>query len=65
MAVIRRTTMSAPSDEIFTKSVTASVEEFDSVYDALLDDYMNLGGEDIINERIEKLEQIYGIKFEK
>ena len=59
------TSLQTKRDEIFTKSVTASVEEFDSVYDALLDDYMNLGGEDIINERIEKLEQIYGIKFEK
>ena len=52
-------------DELLTKAVTASVEEFDAVYDGLLDEYMSLGGEDIINERIEKLQEIYGITFEK
>lgn len=45
--------------------MTASVEEFDSVYDTYMEDYMAAGGEDIINERIEKLDAIYGIKYEK
>jgi len=57
--------LTSKRDELLTKAVTASVEEFDSVYDTYMDDYMNAGGEDIINERIEKLAQIYGITYEK
>ena len=52
-------------DELLTKAVTASVEEFDSVYDSIMADYMNMGGQDIIDERIEKLQEVYGITFEK
>ena len=52
-------------DELLTKAVTASVEEFDSVYDTIMEDYMNMGGQDIIDERIEKLQEVYGIAFEK
>ena len=52
-------------DELLTKAVTASVEDFDAVYDELMADYMNIGGQDIIDERIEKLQAIYGIAFEK
>ncbi len=52
-------------DELLTKAVTASVEDFDAVYDELMADYMNIGGQDIIDERIEKLQAIYGITFEK
>ena len=59
------TSLQTKRDEIFTKAVTASVEDFDSVYDSELADYMNMGGEEIINERIEKLEAVYGIKYEK
>ena len=59
------TSLQTKRDEIFTKSVTASVEDFDSVYDSLLAEYMSLGGEDIIDERIEKLQSVYGITFEK
>jgi len=59
------TSLQTKRDEIFTKSVTASVEDFDSVYDSLLAEYMSLGGEDIIDERIEKLQSVYGITYEK
>ena len=52
-------------DELLTKAVTASVEDFDAVYDELMADYMNIGGQEIIDERIEKLQAIYGIAFEK
>ena len=52
-------------DELLTKAVTASVEDFDSVWDTYMEDYMAAGGEDIINERIEKLAAIYGINYEK
>ncbi len=57
--------LTSKRDELLTKAVTASVEDFDSVYDSYMDDYMNAGGEDIINERIEKLAEIYGITYEK
>jgi len=57
--------LTSKRDEFLTKAVTASVEEFDSVFDQGMEDYMNLGGEDIIDERIEKLEAVYGIKYEK
>ncbi len=52
-------------DELLTKAVTASVEEFDSVYDSYMEEYLNNGGQEIIDERIEKLAEIYGINFEK
>ena len=45
--------------------MTASVEDFDAVYDSNMEDYMNMGGQDIIDERIEKLQEVYGIAFEK
>ena len=52
-------------DELLTKAVTASVDDFDSVYDQYLNDYLNMGGQEIIDERIEKLAEVYGITFEK
>ena len=52
-------------DELLTKAVTASVENFDSVYDEYMEDYLSSGGQEIIDERIEKLERFYGIKYEK
>ena len=57
--------LTSKRDELLTKAVTASVEDFDKVYDQYMADYMSIGGEDIINERIEKLQEIYGITFEK
>ena len=59
------TSLTEKRDELLTKSVTASVEDFDSVYDSIMADYMNMGGEEIIDERIEKLQEVYGITFEK
>ena len=52
-------------DELLTKAVTASIEDFDSVYDDNMADYMSMGGQEIIDERIEKLQEVYGIAFEK
>lgn len=57
--------LTSKRDELLTKAVTASVEDFDSVWDTYMEDYMAAGGEDIINERIEKLAAIYGINYEK
>lgn len=59
------TSLTSKRDELLTKAVTASVDDFDSVYDTYMDDYMNAGGQDIIDERIEKLAEVYGITFEK
>ena len=43
--------------------MTASVDDFDSVYDQYLNDYLNMGGQEIIDERIEKLAEVYGITW--
>ena len=48
-----------------TRAIVAPVEEFDKIFDEGLDDYMISGGQDIIDERIEKLQSVYGITFEK
>ena len=50
-------------DELFTKAVTASVEEFDNVYDSYLEQYLNNGGNDIIDERIDLLLKFYNIEY--
>ena len=52
-------------DELLTKAVTASVEEFDAVWDEHYADYMAIGGEAIVDERIEKLQEFYGVAYEK
>ena len=56
--------LSEKRDEILTKAVSASVEEFDKVYDDGIADYMSIGGQEIIDERIEKLAEVYGINWE-
>jgi len=48
-----------------TQAIVASVEDFDKVFDEGMEDYMISGGQDIIDERIEKLQEIYGITYEK
>jgi len=48
-----------------TQAIVAPVEEFDKVFDEGMEDYMISGGQDIIDERIEKLQSVYGITFEK
>ncbi len=50
-------------DELFTKAVTAPVDQFDSVYDAYIEQYMAAGGQEIIEERIDLLLAIYGIDY--
>ena len=52
-------------DELFTNAVMASVEQFDEVYDSYMAQYLASGGNDIINERIEALYNVYGIEFEE
>ena len=57
------TTLTSKRDELLTKAVTASVEDFDSVYDAGIEDYLNAGGNAIIDERIQLLYKFYNIEF--
>ena len=57
------TSLQAKRDELFTKAVTASEADFDAVYDGQMEEYMNLGGQEIIDERIEKLQEVYGITY--
>ena len=55
--------LTSKRDELFTKAVTASVEEFDAVYDDYMTQYMANGGNDIIDERIELLLKVYNIEY--
>ena len=59
------TSLNEKRNAFLTQAIVASVEDFDKVFDEGMEDYMISGGEDIINERIEKLEAIYGITYEK
>ena len=51
-------------DSMLNKAVTASVEDFDAVYDQGMDDYLANGGQEIIDERTAKIEEFYGYKAE-
>ena len=50
-------------DELLTKAVTASPENFDNVYDAGMDEYLGIGGSDAIDERIDRLYRLYNIEY--
>lgn len=47
-------------DIAYDKSVIASVADFDSVWDANMQDYLKAGGQKIIDERTEKWEATFG-----
>lgn len=49
-------------DTILNKAVVAPVSEFDKVYDSGMKDYLNSGGQAIIDERKAKWEEFYGDK---
>ena len=51
-------------DTLLNKAVTASVDDFDAVYDQGMDDYLANGGQEIIDERTAKIEEFYGYKAE-
>ena len=59
------TSLTEKRDALLTKAVTASVEDFDSVLAEGMDDYMSSGGQDIMDERIEKIKEFYGYEFKK
>ena len=54
------TTLNDERNTFLNKAVTASVEDFDKVYDEGLANYMSIGGADIMNERAQKLQEATG-----
>lgn len=55
------TSLNSKRDAMLTQAVVAPVDQFDSVYDKGMADYLASGGQNIIDERREKLEAIYGV----
>jgi len=58
-------TLGSMRDGVMTKAVVAPEGQFDAVYEEEMGAYLNAGGQDIIDARIEKLAEIYNITFEK
>ena len=58
------TSLTEKRDSFLTKAIVASVDQFDAVYDAGMEDYLASGGQDIIDERAEKLAAVYGYTAE-
>ena len=58
-------TLNNTRDDVMTNSVVAPEGKFDEVYNEYMDAYLNAGGQDIIDARIQKLAEIYNITFEK
>ena len=56
-------TLADKRDELLTRSVTASPDNFDNVYDAGMDEYLGIGGNDAIDERIDRLYRLYHIEY--
>lgn len=52
--------LSSKRDNFLVQAVCCSPEEFDEVFDAGMQDYLSSGGQAIIDERKEKLKEIYG-----
>ncbi|MBE1440598.1 extracellular solute-binding protein [Paenibacillus sp. OAS669] len=44
-------TLKAKNDEIFVKVITAKPADFDKVYDAEVNDYMKIGGQEVMDEK--------------
>ena len=55
------TSLNTERDTFLNQAVTASVEDFDAVYDAGVANYMNIGGRDIMLERAAKILEYYGV----
>ena len=53
-------TLSSKRDIVYDKAVVASPDQFDAVWDEGITDYLNAGGQDIIDERTEKWEEFFG-----
>ncbi|MDO4303447.1 MAG: extracellular solute-binding protein [Bacillota bacterium] len=53
-------TLSAKRDQAYDNAVIAAESDFDSVWDSAIADYMNAGGQAIMDERAEKWTAIFG-----
>lgn len=53
-------TLSAKRDQAYDNAVIASEADFDSVWDAAIADYLNAGGQAIMDERAEKWAAVFG-----
>lgn len=53
------TSLTEKRDSFLCQAVVASEADFDAVFDAGMNDYLSSGGQDIIDERAEKLAAIY------
>lgn len=53
-------TLSSKRNQVYNQAVVCSVEDFDSVWDEFMQEYLDAGGQDIMDERAEKWEQYYG-----
>lgn len=49
------TSLSEKRDAFLCKAIVAAPEQFDTIFDAGMADYLSSGGQDIINERAEKI----------
>ena len=54
------TSLTAKRDALLTQAVSVSEDQFDTVYDEGMADYLASGGQAIIDERAEKLLAVYG-----
>ena len=53
-------TLSQKRDIAYDKAVVASTSDFDKVWDDEIKNYLNAGGQDIIDERTQKWEEFFG-----
>ena len=54
------TNLTEKRDIVFDNAVVASVDAFDSVWDEGMAEYLSAGGQDIMDERAEKWNEVYG-----
>ena len=52
------TSLTEKRDTFLCQAVVAAEADFDAIYDAGMEDYLSSGGQDIIDERAEKLAAI-------
>ncbi|HCS72302.1 MAG TPA: sugar ABC transporter substrate-binding protein, partial [Clostridiales bacterium] len=56
------TALSEKRNNFLTQSIVASVDKFDEVFDTGMQDYLNSGGQAIIDERKAAWEKVYSDK---
>jgi putative aldouronate transport system substrate-binding protein len=57
--------LKAKGAEIFVKSITADPAKFDSTYDALVAEYMKMGAQEIIDEKLAAYKAAQALKAKK